>query len=103
MPSFSPGQFMNTYDARHLQLLNLIESCQWDALTENDLDELKVLLVCRYVSLGQAQSDTRIMITSEGRHYHRHLASLATRFGESPDGGYRTTLPNQGNEAFRLA
>lgn len=94
---------MNTYDARHLQLLDLIDSCQWDALTENDLDELKVLVVCRYVLLGQAQSDMRIMITSEGRHYHRHLASLASRLGESPDEGYRTLMPNHGHEASQLA
>lgn len=94
---------MNTYDARHLQLLNLIESCQWDALTENDLDELKVLAVCRYVSLGQARSDKPLLLTPEGRHYRRHLASLASRLGECPDEGYKTPLPNQANEASRPA
>jgi hypothetical protein len=84
---------VNTYDTKHLRLLDIIEGGQWEAISENHLDELKVLVVCKYVSLGNGKNEKPIRLNPEGRHYHRHLSRLATRFGQTPDEGYRAQLP----------
>lgn len=73
---------MNTYDAKHLQLLNLIEAGQVEQLSENDLHELRVLVVCKYVSLGESkEGKPLIALTQEGRHYRRQLAQLTALKG----------------------
>lgn len=68
---------MNTYDAKHLQLLNLIDAGQWEQLSENDLHELRVLVVCKYVSLSEAKNGKPLIaLNQDGRHYRRQLAQL---------------------------
>jgi hypothetical protein len=70
---------MNAYDTKHLRLLNLIEAGQWEDLSEDDLHELKVLVVCRYVSLGEGKRNMPLVaLNPEGKHYHRRLSELAT-------------------------
>ncbi|MBF7143043.1 MULTISPECIES: hypothetical protein [Pseudomonas] len=69
---------MNAYDARHLRLLNLIEARQWNEISQDDAEELRVLIVCKYVALAEAAGKAPSMVLNpEGQHYHQRLAELA--------------------------
>jgi hypothetical protein len=68
---------MNAYDARHLRLLNLIEARQWQDISQDDVEELRVLIVCKYVALAEAAGSAPSMVLNpEGRHYHQRLSEL---------------------------
>lgn len=70
---------MNSYDAKHLQLMDLIEAGKWQNISERDADELRVLVVCGYVSIKDERSGKpRLALNQEGRHYHRQLSHLTT-------------------------
>jgi hypothetical protein len=69
---------MNDYDARHLRLLNLIKARRWADFDFDDIQELKVLIACKYIVFtekrGQAPS---VSLNADGHHYHQSLAELA--------------------------
>ena len=68
---------MNSYDARHLRLLNLIEARRWSEIGQDDLPELKVLMVCNYVALTDAAGkEPEITLNAEGQDYFQHLSRL---------------------------
>ncbi|WP_263260795.1 hypothetical protein [Pseudomonas sp. RIT-PI-S] len=71
---------MNTYDAKHLQLLDLIEASRWQEISEEDLHELKVLVVCKYVAFTKGRDDQlMVALNPEGKHYHQRLSELVSR------------------------
>lgn len=68
---------MNSYDAKHLRLLKLIEARRWSELSQDDLPELKVLMVCNYVALTDSTGkDPVITLNPEGQDYFQHLSRL---------------------------
>lgn len=69
---------MNTYDSKHLRILDLISLNRWAEMTAEDLYELKVLMACKYVHVdmpvGRVPS---IQLNPEGHHYHLKLSAMA--------------------------
>jgi hypothetical protein len=85
LPVHFANLLMNSYDSKHLHVLNLIESCRWAEITSDDMHELQVLIACKYVALKQcADKAPSITLNSEGRHYHHSLSQRAKRI--SPAG-----------------
>jgi hypothetical protein len=71
---------MNSYDAKHLHVLNLIEARRWAEMNPDDVHELKVLIACKYVTLKQhADKRASITLNAEGSHYHQSLSQRAKR------------------------
>lgn len=71
---------MNTYDSKHLRLLNLIRARRWSDIGEADIQELRVLISCKYVIVTPRTSGSpTIELNPEGRHYHRRLVELEKR------------------------
>lgn len=68
---------MNTYDSKHLRLLNLILAQRWADIGNAEIHELRVLIACKYVTLSDRASGTpTIELNPEGRHYHQRLSEL---------------------------
>lgn len=71
---------MNNYDSKHLRLLNLIQARRWSDIGDEDIQELRVLISCKYVTVTPRTSGTpTIELNPEGRHYHRRLVELERR------------------------
>lgn len=71
---------MNTYDSKHLRLLNLIQAQSWAQIGSAEILELKVLIACKYVTLSdKAKGAPIIQLNPEGEHYHQRLSQLQTR------------------------
>jgi hypothetical protein len=69
---------MNAYDQKHLALLELIDAGNWQAIAEDDLGEVNVLVVCKYVATRSVQSgEPGITICPEGREYLQRLTQMA--------------------------
>lgn len=75
---------MNTYDAKHLHLLGIVQGRRWAEIEQDDIHELKVLITCKYIrvqsKVGHAPDMT---LTPEGIHYFRRLCELSSRSLES--------------------
>lgn len=68
---------MNTYDHKHLILLRQIAAGNWLGIPEEDVSELKVLMVCKYVRIEKdSRGCDQVVITTEGSHYFHHLSDL---------------------------
>ncbi len=71
---------MNSYDSKHLRLMNLIRSQQWAAIGGAEIHELKVLIACKYVTLhDKANGRPSLELNPEGQHPHRRLVELESR------------------------
>lgn len=82
MPLSSPSTLscMNTYDSKHLRLLNLIQVQCWSDIGDAEIQELRVLIACKYVTVtDRVGKIPTIKLTPEGRHYHLRLAELESR------------------------
>jgi len=65
---------MNTYDQKHLALLELIHSGQWRDIPDEDANELQVLVACKYVIINSAALGlAQIALTPEGQQYLQRL------------------------------
>jgi hypothetical protein len=74
---------MNTYDSKHLRLLNLIQARRWCDIGDTEIEEMRVLIACKYVALSSRASATpTIELNPEGRHYHLRLTELESRKAE---------------------
>ncbi len=74
---------MNTYDSKHLRLLNLIQSRRWSNIGDAEIQELRVLIACKYVAVSATAGATpNIELNPEGLHYQRHLSELERRKAE---------------------
>lgn len=74
---------MNHYDTKHLRLLGLIDARRWAELSPDDMQEIRVLMVCKYVTLSRASHPTpTISLNPEGQHYFKRLSQLALRGGQ---------------------
>lgn len=71
---------MNTYDAKHLRLLNLIQAQQWADIGDAEIQELRVLIACKYVTVTDRVGQIpMIKLTPGGHHYHARLSELEIR------------------------
>lgn len=71
---------MNTYDAKHLRLLNLIQAQHWAGIGDAEIQELRVLIACKYVTVTDRVGQVpMIKLTPGGRHYHHRLSELEMR------------------------
>ncbi|WPP02410.1 hypothetical protein SFA35_25805 (plasmid) [Pseudomonas sp. HR96] len=71
---------MNTYDARHLRVMSLIKAQRWVDIDEGDIQELRVLIACKYVVVTKRTGQIpMIEVTPDGQHYHARLAELELR------------------------
>ncbi len=76
---------MNSYDQKHLELLKLIHSGQWQTIPDGDANELQVLVACKYVVINSgAQGQAQITLNPEGQRYLDRLCGLqAMKFQSS--------------------
>lgn len=83
-PSYSAKlPCMNTYDSKHLRLLNLIQARRWSDISDADIQELRVLIACKYVTVSASATATpNIELNPEGLHYQRRLSELERRKAE---------------------
>lgn len=80
---------MNTYDAKHLHLLSLIQGRRWAEITQDDIHELNVLITCKYIMVKSLSGHVPDMtLNPEGVHYLRRLCELNSR---SIEPGFRKT------------
>jgi hypothetical protein len=74
---------MNTYNSKHLRLLNLIQSRRWSEIGDAEIQELRVLIACKYVAISATAGATpNIELNPEGRHYQLRLSELQGRKAE---------------------
>ncbi|UFH50370.1 hypothetical protein [Pseudomonas sp. KNUC1026] len=81
---------MNDYDARHLRLLDIIKTRRWSDLKLEDIEEIRVLIACKYLVLDEHHGRApTVAFNPDGRHYHRSLRLLAEGYarqsGSSPE------------------
>lgn len=79
---------MNTYDQKHLDMLELIHSGQWQSIPDKDANELQVLVACKYVIIdSSAHGLAQITLNPEGQRYLKRLSEIkAMKFQSSrPD------------------
>lgn len=69
---------MNSYDSKHLRVLNLISAHRWAEISPDDMHELRILIACKYVVLKQRLDKApSITLNPEGRDYHQSLSQRA--------------------------
>ena len=69
---------MNSYDAKHLHLLGLIQAQRWTEIDQKDVQELNVLIVCKYVELHSVGGEApTLTLNPEGEGYYQRLSRLA--------------------------
>lgn len=74
---------MNAYDSKHLRLLNLIQARRWSDIGDAEIEELRVLIACKYVTVsGRAGGTPTIELNPEGHHYHHRLSELEIQKAE---------------------
>jgi hypothetical protein len=76
---------MNTYDQKHLELLELIHSGQWQNIPDKDANELQVLVACKYVIINSsAPGLAQLTLNPEGQRYLERLSGIkAMKFQSS--------------------
>ena len=86
---------MNTYDSKHLRLLNLIQARRWSDIGDAEIQELRVLIACKYVTVSATASATPdIQLSPEGRHYQLRLSELEKRKSELESTKAEKTQPS---------
>lgn len=86
---------MNTYDSKHLRLLNLIQARRWSDIGDAEVEELRVLIACKYVAVSATAGATpNIELNPEGLHYQRRLSELERRKAELESVHAQRTQPS---------
>ena len=84
---------MNTYDQKHLELLELIHSGQWQDIPDGDANELQVLVACKYVVIKSgAHGLAQIILNPEGQQYFERLCGLKEMKFQSSSAGASVQL-----------